>query len=138
MNDLWILEADEKKQGKSKEANNGSALKWTDASRLTQGKPPEARFDHTMDRLREMLVVLGGRSKTAFIETVYVLDLETLAWTNVHIRHETGHCPAVLRAEHSSAVSRHENKIYIFGGLDSHFKLSNELQVVKFDDLRPS
>ena len=125
VNDLWVLEPDKK-----------SAFKWTDASRLTKGKPPDARFDHTMDRLRELLVVLGGRSKTAFVDTVYVLDLETLVWTNIALRSKPGHSRAVLRAEHSSAVGRHDTKIYIFGGLDSAFKLSNELQVLKFDDLR--
>ena len=116
VNNLWILEIDKK-----------NSLKWTDASRLTKGKPPEPRFDHTMDRIREMLIIVGGRSKMEFIESVFVLDLETLAWTNIRIRAKTGHTRAILRAEHSSAVSRHEHKIYIFGGLDNHFKLSNEL-----------
>ena len=90
-----------------------------------------------MDRIREMLIILGGRSKMAFTETVYVLDLETLAWTNIKIRAKADHTQSILRAEHSSAVSRFENKIYIFGGLDSDFKLANELQVLKFDDLYP-
>ena len=81
VDDLWVLEIDTKKKG----------FKWTDASRLTQGQPPEARFDHTMDRIREMLIVLGGRSKMAFTETVYILDLETLAWTNIEIKAKSEH-----------------------------------------------
>ena len=44
-----------------------------------------------MDRIREMLIVLGGRSKMAFIETVFILDLETLAWTNIEIKAKSEH-----------------------------------------------
>ena len=42
-----------------------------------------------------------------------------------------------MRAEHSTAISQFENKIYVFGGLDSEFKLTNELQVLKFKDVVP-
>ena len=42
-----------------------------------------------------------------------------------------------MRAEHATAVSRFENKIYIFGGLDNEYKMTNELQVLKFKDLIP-
>ena len=74
----------------------------------------------------------------AFIETVFILDLETLAWTNIQIKAKSEHTQTLLRAEHATAVSRHENKIYIFGGLDSQFKMCNELQVLKFKDLKPT
>ena len=42
-----------------------------------------------------------------------------------------------MRAEHSTVISQFENKIYVFGGLDFEFKLTNELQVLKFKDVIP-
>ena len=71
VNDLWILEADHKQKG----------FQWVNRNTMICGSPPDARFDHTMDRLQELLVIVGGRSKTAFIDTVYTLDLEKLIWT---------------------------------------------------------
>ena len=44
-----------------------------------------------MDRLQELLVIVGGRSKTAFIETVFTLDLEKLVWTQIRIKPKEDH-----------------------------------------------
>ena len=40
------------------------------------------------------------------------------------------------RAEFSCAGSRFEDRIYIFGGVDSSFALTNEVLELKFDQLR--
>lgn len=37
---------------------------WQHGSTLCKGKGPEARFDHTLQRLRDNLVVFGGRDRT--------------------------------------------------------------------------
>ena len=79
--DLWILEVDHKQKG----------FRWTNSTTLISGCPPDARFDHTMDRLQELLVIVGGRSKTAFIETVFTLDLEKLVWTQIRIKPKEDH-----------------------------------------------
>ena len=58
-------------------------LTWQSGESLCTGKGPEARFDHQMFRIRENLVIMGGRNRTNFITSVYLLDLCTLAWTKI-------------------------------------------------------
>ena len=69
---------------------------------------------------------------------MFTLDLEKLIWTQIKLKPKEGHTQHLMRAEHSTAISRFENKIYIFGGLDFEFKLTNELQVLSFKDWIPS
>ena len=113
-------------------------LAWVSGSKMCQGKSPEPRFDHAMHRLRDNLVVLGGRNRTSFTPTVYLLDLTQLLWTNVQLK--TGPdqplAKSVLeRAEFGVAGSRFENKVYIFGGIDNNFVLTNEALELNFDQL---
>ena len=90
-----------------------------------------------MQRLRENLVILGGRNRQSFVRTVYLLDLCTLLWTNIILKAPDERCPqaktGIERAEFACAGSRYEDKIYIFGGIDSTFVLTNEVSVLKFD-----
>ena len=76
-----------------------------------------------MCRLRENLVVLGGRNRQSFITSVYLLDLCTLVWSQISLIDNNTHTAKLIleRAEFSTAGSRQENKIYIFGGIDSTF-----------------
>jgi len=92
-------------------------LKWVNGKKICKGKFPEARFDHTMELLHQHLIILGGRSGNDFVRTVYLLDLEKLIWTNLKYANEDFVC----RAEHASTVSRDEDKIYIFGGVNEGF-----------------
>lgn len=90
-----------------------------------------------MCRLRENLIVLGGRNRQSFVKSVYLLDLCTLVWSQIRLMDNAMHTArlAVERSEFSTAGSRQENKIYIFGGIDSTFCLTNEVLVLKFDQL---
>ena len=76
-----------------------------------------------MCRLRENLVVIGGRNRQSFITSVYLLDLCTLVWSQISLIDNNTHTAKLIleRAEFSTAGSRQENKIYIFGGIDSTF-----------------
>lgn len=123
--DLYILR--ETKRG----------LTWSLGSNLTNGTQPEPRFDHQMTRLRENLVVFGGRNRINFIKTVYLLDLCTLNWCNIALKSEEGSNLELTldRAEFSCAGSRQENKIFIFGGIDENFLMTNKVLVLEFDQL---
>ena len=72
--DLWILRPLK------------SGLSWRNGSSLCDGKGPDARFDHCMYRLRDNLVILGGRARTHFVSSVYLLDLCKLVWTNIELK----------------------------------------------------
>lgn len=91
-----------------------------------------------MCRLRENLVILGGRNRQSFVTSVYLLDLCTLVWSQIRLKDNEGHTARMTleRSEFSCAGSRQENKIYVFGGIDSSFCLSNEVLVFKFDQLQ--
>lgn len=81
-----------------------------------------------MCRLRDNLVVFGGRNRFSFVPSVYLLDICTLVWLRIEVRSRTGEAmdSAMLqRSEFSTAVSRYEDRIFIFGGIDSKFVLTN-------------
>ena len=91
-----------------------------------------------MHRIRDYLVIMGGRNRTCFLPTIHLLDLTQLVWTNVALKscEDYPQAKSVLeRAEFGVAGSRHENKIYIFGGVDRNFVLTNEVLVLTFDQL---
>lgn len=102
-----------------------------------QGKAPEPRFDHSMCRLRENLVVLGGRSRMEFTKSIYLLDLCKLVWTRLaHKTNDEDIATSQMgleRAEFACGASRQEDKIFIFGGIDSTFVLTNEVKILEFD-----
>ena len=111
---------------------------WQNGSTLCKGKGPEARFDHTMERLRDNLVVFGGRNRTEFIPSVYLLELGTLTWNRIQLKGgEDGDAfkNVLERAEFSCAGSRYEDRIFIFGGINKSFALTNEVLVLKFDQM---
>ncbi len=113
-------------------------LFWQHGSKLCQGKAPEARFDHAMHRIRDNLIIMGGRNRTCFLPTVHLLELTQLMWTNISLKISPERPQAKTafeRAEFAVAGSRHENKIYIFGGVDKNFVLTNEVMVLTFDQL---
>jgi len=53
-----------------------------------------------------------------------VLNLEKLIWCEVEVCGDN----RLQRAEHSTALSAEEDKIYIFGGVDKDFNLCATLQ----------
>ena len=81
---------------------------------------------------------MGGRNRQNFVTSVYLLDLCTLAWTNIDLQHAENPAAKICleRAEFSCAGSRFEDRIYIFGGVDSSFALTNEVLELHFDQLR--
>lgn len=84
-------------------------LTWQNGDSLCQGgQGPEARYDHSMCRVRENLVVLGGRTRTEFITSVYLLDLSSLVWTRITLKQDESQMNklALERAEFSCAGSR--------------------------------
>ena len=72
------------------------------------------------------------------MQSIYLLDLCKLVWTNVALK--TDGIPeaktGLQRSEFACTGSRYEDKLYIFGGLDSNFVLTNEALVLKFDQLQ--
>lgn len=75
------------------------------------------------------MVVLGGRDRFSFVKSIYLLDLCTLVWSNVKLtttRIDGERVPAALeRAEFACSPGRLEDRIFIFGGIDSNFVLTN-------------
>ena len=98
-----------------------SPLRWIKP--VTSGPAPSARFDHTMERMRDYLVVMGGRSETRFLSSCYVLNLERLMWVRIKL---AGH-EVIKRAEHSCALSRNLNKFFIFGGISEDHKFESNV-----------
>ena len=54
------------------------------------GKPPSGRYDHALVKIKNYLVVFGGRVlstkktsnfKKMFDDTIFLLQLDTLVWT---------------------------------------------------------
>ena len=95
-------------------------LAWQTGDTLCQGQGPEARYDHCMLRMRENLVVLGGRTRIELSKSVYLLALDSLVWTRISLLpgKNNDNALALERVEFSCAGSRQDNKIYIFGGLN--------------------
>ena len=71
--DLWVLRSLKK------------GLNWVRGDKICEGKGPGPRFDHAMCRLRENLVILGGRNRFQFVSSVYLLDIERLVWSQIAV-----------------------------------------------------
>jgi len=106
-------------------------LHWKKGSEICTGKPPEPRYYHTMSRVRQRLIVMGGMNLkkathqiNCFVEQVGALNLETMSWMTIRIHGEEG----LLRSEHSAAVLPNNQMIFIFGGIDSKFGLYSTIQ----------
>jgi len=89
-----------------------------------------------MQRIRENLVVFGGRDRNIFLPSIYLLDLCTLVWSTVALRSGPEHPQnkaLLARAEFACAGSRFEDRIFIFGGINGNFELMSEMLVLHFD-----
>lgn len=63
-----------------------------------------------------------------------MLQLGTLTWNRIQLK--CGDAETVLeRAEFACAGSRYEDRIFIFGGINKNFSLTNEVLVLKFDQM---
>ena len=67
--DLWVLRSLKK------------GLSWVNGDKICEGQGPGPRFDHAMCRLRDNLVVIGGRNRFSFVPSVYLLDICSLIWS---------------------------------------------------------
>lgn len=57
------------------------------------------------------------------MEEITVLNLENLHWITIDLMKNA----IIERAEHSTAVSEDQTKIYIFGGVKGDFLLSHKI-----------
>ena len=85
------------------------------------GKPPCARYGHSMahNPNQNTVIIFGGQDNRKFLDDVYVLQLSDLAWINCI----TMGAHPLPRASHQSAF--YENKMIVFGGLNSEGYLGN-------------
>ena len=58
-----------------------------------------------------------------FVDEISVLNLETLTWSHCNLVNHN----QMQRSSHSTALTTDNNKIYIFGGIDTDFALCNTM-----------
>ena len=69
------------------ENQNKMCLKWKSCDELDiKGKPPTGRYDHEMKKLKNTILVYGGRKinrEKPFCESIFLLQLSSLTWVKV-------------------------------------------------------
>ncbi|KDQ17093.1 hypothetical protein BOTBODRAFT_156457 [Botryobasidium botryosum FD-172 SS1] len=106
LNDVWVLDL----------SVPLDQLQWTELE--TVGNRPGARGYHTANLVGEMMVVIGGSDGKECFSDVWVLNLETLVWREVH----TG--KQFRRLSHSS--TQVGSYLFLIGGHDGG-KYSHEI-----------
>ncbi|CAD6570059.1 MAG: hypothetical protein CYPHOPRED_003727 [Cyphobasidiales sp. Tagirdzhanova-0007] len=80
----------------------------------TKGAKPRLRGYHTMNLVGDKVVVFGGSDGVECFSDVFVLDLDTLTWSQVALFEPSLHCP---RLSHSSTLVS-PSHLLILGGHD--------------------
>ncbi|EFJ04400.1 hypothetical protein SELMODRAFT_432449 [Selaginella moellendorffii] len=114
LNDLFVLDTD--------------TFVWKKIS--TTGVSLIPRDGHTCSFYKNCFIVMGGEdSGNAYLNDVYILDTETMAWQEV----KTTGAELMLRAGHTTIS--HGKYLVVFGGFSYDHKLFNDVHTL---DLRDS
>eukprot|EP00388_Colpodella_angusta_P046021 GDKK01067989.1.p1 GENE.GDKK01067989.1~~GDKK01067989.1.p1 ORF type:complete len:605 (-),score=140.95 GDKK01067989.1:215-2029(-) len=85
----------------------------------TYGNAPSPRACHSLTRIGDRLVVFGGYDGKTCFNSLHILDLNTLNWTQPDTK---GPTPTARNAHAACAVSN--NKLYVYGGHSGREHLS--------------
>ena len=97
----------------------------------TNGRPPEARYQHTMHFLRfsNSILVIGGRKlgeklstdpSSEFIRETHVLNVHTLDWSSLAM-------PGLPSMYNFASCQTEDGDLYIFGGTEAPLAQSKKL-----------
>ena len=122
-NQLWILLMGKK------------PLEWIKVD--TKGKPPIARYFHTMNFYERgnYVIIHGGRNdifsdKSALNDT-FLLNLENFEWLEVKLYSNISNFNVVNRCGHQSII--YSDKLIILGGMNNNNYLGSSLLIINLD-----
>ena len=122
-NQLWILLMGKK------------PLEWIKVD--TKGKPPIARYFHTMNFYERgnYVIIHGGRNdifsdKSALNDT-FLLNLENFEWLEVKLYSNVSNFNVVNRCGHQSVI--YSDKLIILGGMNNNNYLGSSLLIINLD-----
>ena len=122
-NQLWILLMGKK------------PLEWIKVD--TKGKPPIARYFHTMNFYERgnYVIIHGGRNdifsdKSALNDT-FLLNLENFEWLEVKLYSNVSDFNVVNRCGHQSVI--YSDKLIILGGMNNNNYLGSSLLIINLD-----
>ena len=122
-NQLWILLMGKK------------PLEWIKVD--TKGKPPIARYFHTMNFYERgnYVIIHGGRNdifsdKSALNDT-FLLNLENFEWLEVKLYSNVSDFNVVNRCGHQSII--YSDKLIILGGMNNNNYLGSSLLIINLD-----
>ena len=122
-NQLWILLMGKK------------PLEWLKVD--TKGKPPIARYFHTMNFYERgnYVIIHGGRNdifsdKSALNDT-FLLNLENFEWLEVKLYSNVSNFNVVNRCGHQSII--YSDKLIILGGMNNNNYLGSSLLIINLD-----
>ena len=122
-NQLWILLMGKK------------PIEWIKVD--TKGKPPIARYFHTMNFYERgnYVIIHGGRNdifsdKSALNDT-FLLNLENFEWLEVKLYSNVSDFNVVNRCGHQSII--YSDKLIILGGMNNNNYLGSSLLIINLD-----
>ena len=122
-NQLWILLMGKK------------PLEWIKVD--TKGKPPIARYFHTMNFYERgnYVIIHGGRNdifsdKSALNDT-FLLNLENFEWLEVKLYSNVSNFNVTNRCGHQSII--YSDKLIILGGMNNNNYLGSSLLIINLD-----
>lgn len=112
-------------------------IKWMKVN--TNGKGPSPRSEATMEfsEKENALIIFGGRndkiSSSFALNDLYFIDLYTYEWIHVELYNEDPKFKVIRRCGHQSLISEEENKVIIFGGMNSSNYVGSSLFIINLD-----
>jgi len=100
---------------------------WTILS--TNGTPPSPRWDHVAiyNSQDQSMAVFGGRDTSDFFNDLWVLDLNTMTWSQI-----LSYGPSA-RIGHTAIYYPDNNSMIVFGGWNINLQKDNDLWEFDFD-----
>ena len=123
-NKLWILIMGKK------------PLEWISVDN-TKGKPPVARFFHSMNYYERgnYVIIHGGRNDTfsenSALNDTFLLNLENFEWMEVKLYSNINNFNVVSRCGHQSII--YADKLIIIGGMNNNNYLGSSLLIINLD-----
>ena len=118
-------------------------FRWKSDDELDiEGVPPKGRYDHAMQRFKNTIIIFGGRKVNKdhpFASSIYLLQLSSLTWVKLqrasplpdqlplHFSEFTNILVPHKQRPHCQDDPPHDERILIFGGIDSNFHVSNKI-----------
>ncbi|WBW72398.1 cell end marker Tea3 [Schizosaccharomyces osmophilus] len=102
-----------------------NALRWSELP--LQSSSPPGRCNHATTMIGNKLIVHGGKNKTGLLGDLWLLDLDTMSWTEIR---PVGGFPCPREGHKFVPLG---NKFYMYGGFDENQVIRNELWCFNLD-----